>query len=401
MGPARAMKDGSTIGTVAAVIAGRPGTRRRGPGVQSRLREAAPRPRAPASAGMTTLRNAKDETTKRRNSKAWRPWSVVAGSLKGEAAINGNQGARRSPESSCRQSPSKDGRLSTPDGARNDGAGPDRFSSVTRLGRCGRPENRPQVFENMESAPGISPARSPKRAGRRPGRTSPRNAEAGRPWDDGVRFDGSWLLCPSGRWGRPQNRLQGLENIDSAPGIPPGGWPKRACRRRGRASPRDAQAGRPCGDGVRLAGSWRRCPPGCCDRPENRPQALENMESAPGILPSRSPKRTACRLGRGPPRNAEPRRPGSSGVRFDGPWRRGQSGRSNRPENRPQSLENIDSAPGISGRSPKLAGRRLAPGSLRNVQAGRPGYDWRARCRVLAPTPARPLRSPGKLVARP
>ena len=64
MGPARAMKGGSTIGTIAAVIAGRPETRRRGPGVQSRLREAAPRPRAPASAGIDF------EKRKGRNDKA-------------------------------------------------------------------------------------------------------------------------------------------------------------------------------------------------------------------------------------------------------------------------------------------------------------------------------------------
>ena len=202
MGPARAMKGGSTIGRTAAVFAARPRTRSRGPDVLSRWREAAPRPRAAASAGTTALRNAKDEAAPCRHSTAKRPWSVVAGSPKGDTEIHGNLGARRSPESSCRQSQSRDARLSTPSGARNDGEGSDRFSSVTRLGSYDRPENPPQGLENIESAPGIS-ARWPKGVGRCTGRETPRNAEAGRRWDDGARFDESWRQRPHGRCDRP------------------------------------------------------------------------------------------------------------------------------------------------------------------------------------------------------
>ena len=99
-----------------------------------------------------------------------------------------------------------------------------------RPGRSDRPENRPQGLENTESAPGISAGRSRKRTARRPGWGSPRNAQAGRRWDNGVRLAGSWRRRPPGRSDRPENRRQDLENMESAPGIF-GGPIAKACRR--------------------------------------------------------------------------------------------------------------------------------------------------------------------------
>ena len=90
MGPARAMRGGSTIGRRDAVLAARTDTGRSGLDSPVALAQSRPAPEGRASAGTTALRNAKDETATCRDSIAKRAWYVVAGSAKGNTEIYGN-----------------------------------------------------------------------------------------------------------------------------------------------------------------------------------------------------------------------------------------------------------------------------------------------------------------------
>ena len=308
----------------------------------ARSRQPPPDPRARSE------RSAAWPLQKWRNFQAGRRWFVIARSPKDEAPIQGNRsrGTRASDvplERQAAKAGRRTGVVRHPSPACDDGAGSDSFRSHTRLERCDRPENPAQALGNIESAPGISTGRSPKLSGARPGRRrSPR------------------LQRRLGRCDRPENRPQGLGNTESAPGISPRRPPKLSCPRPGWwGSPRP------------------QCRLRCCDRPENLPQGFENMESAPGISTDRSRKLSGPRPGRpgSPPcAKADPFGPGPSPrtcpadhdeVLVEAP----RPVRCDRPENRPQALGNIESAPGNVGSSSRGV-RRTTRAMQRNPGAG-------------------------------
>ncbi len=202
--------------------------------------------------------------------------------------------------------------------ARADGPGPP--------GRRHRPKNLSQFPENIDSAPGIpsAPRSHPCGQVRLVGRLVSGDAH------DEAREDSRG---PPGRRPRPENLSQFLENIDSAPGIAtlprgyPGGWVSLV---------RQAASG----DAHDEAREDGREAPGRCPRPENLSQSFENIDSAPGIpsAPRSHPRGRVRLVGRLVSGDAHDE------AREDS---RGPLWRRHRPKNLSQSLENIDSAPRI------------------------------------------------------
>ncbi len=176
-----------------------------------------------------------------------------------------------------------------------------------------RPENRAQSSEKVESAPGnIAPPRKallPVAPVRRCG------MHTSHPSD--------WPLSA-----RPQNRAQGLEKVDSAPGF--------ATDVGAAACPSPLRDATRCVAPRREGGEVRSAASAGDERPENRAQGLEKVESAPGIAVAAcpSPLRHATRC-------VAPRQEG-------GEVRSAASAGDERPENRAEVLEKVESAPGIA-----------------------------------------------------
>ncbi len=213
-------------------------------------------------------------------------------------------------------------------------------------GSCNRPENRPQNLENVESAPGISTVDR---------RNFPAVARVDRDRPERLRLAFLVGHRDATGYGRSENRSQSLENIESAPGI------RRGDRRNVPAVAR-VDGDRP--ERLRLASLVGHRDATGYGRPENRPQSLENIESAPGN--SGGDRRNVPAVARVD--RDRPERPWPASL-----VGHGEAAGHGRPENPAQSLENIESAPGNStGRPPKLPGRRRDQGAGRaagNVQA--------------------------------
>ena len=170
----------------------------------------------------------------------------------------------------------------------------------------------------------------------------------------------------------PENLAQRLEKVQSAPGIASAAMagvdagPSIANVAARWSRPRaatDCVARPPEGQGFPAAGSSGD------SRPENPPQRLENVESAPGIASAAtagvdagpSIANVAARWSR--PRAATDcvaRPPEGQGFPAAG------SSGDSRPENPPQRLENVESAPGIA--SAAMAGAGAGP-SIANAAA--------------------------------
>ncbi len=130
----------------------------------------------------------------------------------------------------------------------------------------------------------------------------------------------------------PENRAQGLEKVDSAPGI--------ATAIDAAACPTPLRDASRCVAPRHEGGEVRSAASAGDERPENRAEVLEKVESTPGIATAvdgaacPSPLRHATRC-------VAPRHEG-------GEVRSAASAGDERPENRAEALEKVDSAPGIA-----------------------------------------------------
>ena len=187
-----------------------------------------------------------------------------------------------------------------------------------------RPENRVEVLEKVDSAPGIATdvdaAACPSQLRDATRCVAPRHA-GGEVWSAASAGDE-----------RPENRVEVLEKVDSAPGIATD-VDAAACPSQLRDATR-CVAPRHAGGEVRSAASAGD------ERPENRVEVLEKVDSAPGIATDvdaaacPSPLRDATRC-------VAPRHAG-------GEVRSAASAGDERPENWAEVLEKVDSAPGIA-----------------------------------------------------
>ncbi len=196
------------------------------------------------------------------------------------------------------------------------------------------------------------------------------------PADEDVAFAKAWLgggELEDDRGGdRPEIPLQGLERIESAPGF--------VQTLEAGADAGAASDGRPAGEAA-LRGLV------AADRPGIPPQRLEKIESAPGIPASPAASTPLAAL---QPQEGRGEQLGGLSVPPDGiPLIPGSSPAQGRPENPAQSLEKVESAPGI-GLRPQTA-EAVAAGpvsadlmrSLLTSVAGR--QDLRACLSTLRP----------------
>ena len=250
-----------------------------------------------------------------------------------------------------------------------------RFHGDDSVGSCARPENLAQRLEKVESAPGIASAATavvdvgPSIANVAAHGSRPRAAT-----DCLVRpIEGQGLpVAASPGDSRPENLAQRLEKVQSAPGIAPAAMagadagPSIANVAARGSRPRaatDCLARPPQGQGLPVAAS-----PGDA-RPENLAQRLEKVESAPGM-----PSAATAVVDVGPSianvaaHGSRPRAATDcvalppQGLGFPAAGSTGDA----RPENPPQRLEKVESAPGIA--SAATAGADAGP-SIANVAA--------------------------------
>ncbi len=171
-----------------------------------------------------------------------------------------------------------------------------------------RPENRRQGFDNIESAPGFPTDLDPDGADAAPDAGGRRSRADRHP---------KFAALDA----RPEIRPQGFDNIKSAPGFPTDLDLDRAD-----AAP-DA--------GGRRSRADRHPKFAALDtRPEIRPQGFDNIESAPGFPTDLDPDGADAAPDAGGGRSRADRHP-----KFAAP--------DARPENRPQGFDNIESAPGF------------------------------------------------------